>query len=81
MFDRQPVLQALNPETRLLEIQVSDLHGDCLAHAQPVSVHHQEEQVVAAAVAALLCRLQQPLDFRLVEEILVPLMEVSGRRA
>ncbi len=81
MLDGQAVLQPLDPERRLSEVDVGDPHGDGFAHAQPVPVHHQEKQVVADAVPRLLRRFQEPFDFRLVEEILVPLVEVSGRSA
>ena len=81
LLDGQAVLQSPDPETRLLEVYVSDLQSDGFAHTQAVTVDHQEQEVVADAMPPPLGGLQQPLDFRFVEEILLPFVEVSGRCA
>ena len=52
--------------------------GDDLGDAQPVSVHHQKQGMVADAVAALLCRSEQPVDLRLAEVVSAALVGVRG---
>jgi hypothetical protein len=81
LFYRQAVFQTSNPQSSLLEVHIGDLHGDDLARAKAMTVRHQQEKVVADAMPPLLGTFQQPVDFRLVEEIFVPLVEVSGRGA
>ena len=52
--------------------------GDDLGDAQPVSVHHQKQGMVADAVAALLCRSEQPVDLRLAEVVSAALVGIRS---
>src|SRR5262245_58691278 len=59
MLDGQRVLQAGNPETGALDVELISAHLDGLRDAQPVAIEHEQQRVVANAVAPLLGGLEQ----------------------
>ena len=78
LFDGESVLEAPNPEAGLIEVDVVAAQADRLADAQAVAVHHQHQQVIADAVSPPLGGLEQVRHLGLVQEILAPLMGISG---
>ncbi len=78
LFDGESVLEAPNPEAGLIEVDVVAAQADRLADAQAVAVHHQHQQVISDAVSPPLGGLEQARHLGLVQEILAPLMGISG---
>src|SRR3954451_11888542 len=54
LLDRKAALEPAYPQAGGGEVEVRPAQADGLAHAQPVTVHHEEEQMVARAMPALL---------------------------
>jgi hypothetical protein len=69
LLDRQAALEPAHPQAGGGEVEVRPAQADGLAHAQPVTVHHEQEQMVARAVPALPGAAQQPVDLALAQEI------------
>src|SRR5215210_6935026 len=79
LLDREAILQPLHPQPCLIEIDLVAAKADRFADAQPVAVHHENEQVVAHAVPPGLRSLQESLDLARGQEVLCPLVRVSDR--
>src|SRR4051794_26862057 len=69
LLDRKAVLEPAYPQAGGGEVEVRPAQADGLAHAQPVTVHHEQEQMVARAMPALPGAAQQPVDLALAQEI------------
>jgi hypothetical protein len=62
----------------LPEVDLVASEAHCFAHPQPVSIHHQHQQMIARAVSTALRCLEQLFHFGIVEKILAALMRVGG---
>src|SRR3974390_1042745 len=51
---------------------------NCLRYPQTVPIHHQQQQVVADAMAAALGRFKQLGHFARIEKVLAPFMRIGG---
>ena len=71
-------LEALHPHARLRKVHLIAPQSDRFTHPQPVPVHHQHQQMIARAVAAILRGVEQLLDFHIIEKILAALMRIGG---
>ena len=74
------VLQASDPKSRALDVKLIPAHANGLRDAQAVPKQHEQERVVADAVAPFLGCLEQAIDLRTVQEVLVALVRVGGFR-
>jgi hypothetical protein len=78
VFDRQRVLEALDPHAGVRKVDLIAAHADCFADPQAVAVDHQQQHIIADAVAPLLGGLEELLNLGLVQEVLAPLVGVSS---
>src|SRR5262245_15699517 len=78
MLDAETVLEPSHPQARPLSVQLSPAHLDGLGDAQAMAVDHQDQRVVANAVAAFLGGLEQPVDLRGTQKVLTALVGVGG---
>lgn len=62
LFDAATVLPQRNPEPRLAEVHVAKAQPNRLGYAEAVAEHHQDQEVVADAMATLLRRCEKPID-------------------
>lgn len=72
LLDAEPVLQPRDPDPRLLEIHISPSKCDRFGDAQAVPEHHQDQEVIANAVAALLGCSEEPVNIRLTKVVPPP---------
>jgi hypothetical protein len=70
MLDGQPTLEPSHPEPRMIEIDLIAAQADRLADPQTMAVHHQDQQIIANALPALLGGIDQAGDLRLAQEVL-----------
>ena len=78
--DKEP-LEALHPKARPLDIEDTAAHLDGFADPQAVPVDHQDEHVVADAMAPFLGGLEQLIDLRTRQEVLRSLVGIGRFRA
>src|SRR3954447_8867583 len=69
LLDRKAALEPAYPQAGGGEVEVRPAQADGPASAQPVTVHHEQEQRVARAMPALPGAAQQPVDLALAQEI------------
>src|SRR5215210_2982630 len=74
LLDRQAILQPLHPQPRLIEIDLVAAKANRFADAQPVAIHHQDEQVVAHAVPPDPGGVQEGLDLAGRQKVSRPLV-------
>jgi hypothetical protein len=79
MLDRSRIFQTPHPEPRLIEVHVIASQSNGLRDAKPVSVHHEDQQIVAHVVSTALRPQQQAIDLALAQEVLVALARISCR--
>ena len=80
MLDRQPILEPSDPEPRVVEVDLVAAEADCLADAQTVPKHHEDQEMIPDPVPSGLGGVEQGGDFGLTQKILTPLMGVSRGR-
>src|SRR5215207_10172671 len=78
LLDRKATLEPAYPQAGGGEIEIRPAQADGLAHAQPVTVHHEQEQMVARAMPALPGAAQQPVNLTLAEKVPGPEAAVDG---
>src|SRR5262245_38775151 len=81
LLNAERALAALNPYPRRLQVDGILPHAGRLADAQAVPIHHQDEQVVADAVAAALGGLQHAIHLGLTQVVLVALVGIGSYRS
>jgi hypothetical protein len=69
LLDRKAALEPAYPQAGGREVEVRSAQTDGLTHAQPVTVRHEDEQVVARAMSALSGAAQQLVDLTFVQKI------------
>ena len=62
MHPVDPVFGSFHEEGGLLQVQLVELNATQLRNAQPVSVQHQDHQLITSWVPGLLCGLAQGLN-------------------
>src|SRR5450755_364452 len=78
MFDVQAALEPADPQAGMVEIDLIAAYADRLAHAQAVSEHHQDQEMIADAVPALLHGVEELGDLRRAQEVFGALVAVGG---
>jgi hypothetical protein len=69
LLDRKAALEPAHPQAGGGEVEVRPAQADGLAHPQPVTIHHEYEQMVARPMPAPLGAAQQLVDLALAQEI------------
>lgn len=65
----QRILDALDPETRLLEVQCLQAQRDGFRDTKAVPVHHQQQEMVPNTVSAILGSSKQTVNLARIEAL------------
>ena len=73
---RQATFESPNPHPGAPQVQVLAPHADGFADAQAVAIHHEQDEEIPHAVAALFTRLKERVHFAVAQEVASALMPV-----
>ena len=69
LLDRETILEPFDPDSRPLQVHLVPTKRDRLADAQTMAVHHQDQQVIADAVATFASGFQEGGELGFAEEV------------
>ena len=78
LLDAETVLQTADPHPRLRRIDMLPPQTNGLADPKPVPEHHQKQEMIPNAVAALLRGRKEPVNLRLSEVVAAALVGIRG---
>ena len=78
MLDRQPILQSPDPEPGVIKVDVVTPEVDRLTDSQAMTIHRENQKMIADTVSSRLGGFEQGGDFGLAQKILASLMGVGG---
>jgi hypothetical protein len=78
MFDVQAALEPADPQAGMVEIDLIAAYADRFAHAQAVSEHHPDQEMISDAMPALLHGVEERGDLRRAQEVFGALVAVGG---
>lgn len=80
LLDGQAVLEPCNPKPRLGKIDIVAAERDRLRYSEPMPIHHEDQEMVANAMAAALGGIKQGAELSLTQKVATSFVGVGSIR-